>query len=134
MPPLSYRQNNLQIYYGYSVCVFCQKIKQWIIEKKTIIPVRKKRIHAQNGLQLLTTPHILIYIEEKNNLTISVLDDFRPGWSDIDLITLADRIISEAQAEKLLMLRQEMLQKELGPVVQRYADVLEQELKDRNIR
>ena len=134
MPLLSYRQNNLQIYYVYSVCVFCQKIKQCIIEKKTIIPVRKKRIHAQNGLQLLTTPHILIYIEEKINLTISVLDDFRPGWSDIDLITLTDRIISEAQAEKLLMLRQEMLLKELGPIVQRYADVLEQELKDRNIR
>ena len=40
-----------------------------------------------------------------------VMDDYRPGWSDIDIIVLTDRPISETQANKLLMLRQEMLQK-----------------------
>ena len=39
----------------------------------------------------------------------TVLDDYRPGWSDIDFIALADGEISVQLAEKLLMLRQEML-------------------------
>ena len=41
-----------------------------------------------------------------------VLDDFKPGWSDIDFIALTDGEISGRQAEKLLMLRQEMLKDE----------------------
>ena len=38
-----------------------------------------------------------------------VLDDFQQGWSDIDFVTLIDGPVSESQAEKLLMLRQDML-------------------------
>ena len=41
-----------------------------------------------------------------------VLDDFRLGWSDIDFVLLANEPISENQAEKLLMLRQNMLKEE----------------------
>ncbi len=41
-----------------------------------------------------------------------VLDDFRPGWSDIDLVVLVNGPITEEQAERLLMLRQDMLEKE----------------------
>ena len=37
-----------------------------------------------------------------------VLDDFRPGWSDIDMIVLTDGRIAENQARELLMLRQDM--------------------------
>ncbi len=37
-----------------------------------------------------------------------VLNDFQPGWSDIDFVALVDGPISESQAEKLLMLRQDM--------------------------
>lgn len=43
-----------------------------------------------------------------------VLDDFRLGWSDIDFIALTNGTISESQAERLLMLRQDMLKKEPG--------------------
>ena len=43
-----------------------------------------------------------------------VLDDFRPGWSDIDFVALTGGPVSESQAEQLLMLRQEMLEKEPG--------------------
>ncbi|MBO4915744.1 MAG: nucleotidyltransferase domain-containing protein [Oscillospiraceae bacterium] len=43
-----------------------------------------------------------------------VMDDFRMGWSDIDFIALTDGRISEDRAEKLLTLRQEMLEKEPG--------------------
>ena len=38
-----------------------------------------------------------------------VLDDFQQGWSDIDFVALIDGPVSESQAEKLLMLRQDML-------------------------
>ncbi len=37
------------------------------------------------------------------------LDDFKLGWSDVDILTLTKLQITEAQAEKLLCLRQEML-------------------------
>ena len=43
-----------------------------------------------------------------------VMDDFRPGWSDIDFVALARGTLSESQAERLLMLRQEMLGREPG--------------------
>jgi predicted nucleotidyltransferase len=35
-----------------------------------------------------------------------VLDDFQPGWSDIDLLVLTDGPISDVLAEKLVTLRQ----------------------------
>ena len=41
-----------------------------------------------------------------------VLDDFKLGWSDIDLLVLTKNQIDNEKAEKLLKLRQELLQKE----------------------
>ncbi len=41
-----------------------------------------------------------------------VLDDFRPGWSDIDLLVLAGGPITEEQARQLVRLRQTMLESE----------------------
>ena len=43
-----------------------------------------------------------------------VMDDFRRGWSDIDFVALTRGEISETQAEQLLMLRQQMLEKDPG--------------------
>ena len=43
----------------------------------------------------------------------SVLNDFRLGWSDIDILVLTDKQITERQAQKLVGLRQTMLEK--GP-------------------
>ena len=43
-----------------------------------------------------------------------VMDDFRPGWSDIDFVALTRGEISETRAEQLLTLRQQMLDKEPG--------------------
>lgn len=40
-----------------------------------------------------------------------VLNDFRPGWSDIDLIALTKEPIAEAQADSLLMLRQKLAER-----------------------
>ena len=44
----------------------------------------------------------------------SVLNDFRLGWSDIDILVLTDKQITEEQAKKLVGLRQVMLEKEPG--------------------
>ena len=44
----------------------------------------------------------------------SALADFRLGWSDIDILVLTDKQITEKQAQKLVDLRQEMLEKEPG--------------------
>lgn len=40
------------------------------------------------------------------------MDDFRPGWSDIDFVALTDNPIKEEQAERLLLLRQDCLRNE----------------------
>ena len=42
----------------------------------------------------------------------SVLNDFRLGWSDIDILVLTDKQITEEQAQKLVGLRQALLEKE----------------------
>lgn len=42
------------------------------------------------------------------------LGDFRLGWSDIDILVLTDKQITEEQAKKLVDLRQVMLEKEPG--------------------
>ena len=43
-----------------------------------------------------------------------VMDAFRPGWSDIDFAALTNGLVSESQAEQLVTLRQQMLEKEPG--------------------
>ncbi|MCH5198504.1 MAG: NUDIX domain-containing protein [Oscillospiraceae bacterium] len=42
----------------------------------------------------------------------AVLNDFRLGWSDIDILVLTEKQISAEQAEKLLYMRQVLSQKE----------------------
>lgn len=44
----------------------------------------------------------------------SVLNDFRLGWSDIDILVLTDKQITEEQAKTLVGLRQAMLAKDPG--------------------
>ena len=41
-----------------------------------------------------------------------VLNDYRPGWSDIDLLVLTGKQITEDQAQQLVGLRQAMLEPE----------------------
>ena len=43
-----------------------------------------------------------------------VLDDFRPGWSDIDILVLSGKPITEHQAQQIVGLRQVMLGAEPG--------------------
>ena len=44
----------------------------------------------------------------------SALNDFRLGWSDIDILVLTEKQITEKQAQMLVRLRQAMLEKEPG--------------------
>lgn len=41
-----------------------------------------------------------------------VLNDFRLGWSDIDILVLTQKPIAQTQAQELVMLRQKLLEKE----------------------
>lgn len=45
-----------------------------------------------------------------------VMNDFQPGWSDIDLLCFTDCPIPEPQAEALLMLRQTMVNETNNPL------------------
>ena len=64
-------------------------------------------VHEISGILSDCEPSIFLYGS-------SVLDDFKLGWSDIDILVLTGRQISEAQALKLVKLRQTMLENEPG--------------------
>ena len=66
-----------------------------------------KMTHEINSILSDCEPSIYLYGS-------SVLNDFRLGWSDIDILVLTNRQISEEQAQKLVNLRQTMLEKEPG--------------------
>ncbi|MCM1188149.1 MAG: DUF4111 domain-containing protein [bacterium] len=64
-----------------------------------------KLTHEISGILSDCKPSVYLYGS-------SVLDDFRLGWSDIDILVLTDRQISEEQAQRLVKLRQTMLKAE----------------------
>lgn len=45
---------------------------------------------------------------------LSCLDDFRPGWSDIDILVLTESAITEEQAGAVLHLCRKLLSEEPG--------------------
>lgn len=69
----------------------------------------------KNAIQIMTLR--IAEILKSNNPSVylygsAVLDDFQFGWSDIDILVLTERKISEAQAQELVKLRQTMLAKQ----------------------
>lgn len=69
----------------------------------------------ENAIQRMTNEIVRIMDGELCGVWLYgsvVLDDFRLGWSDIDFVALSRGGISEAQAEKLLFLRQELKKEE----------------------
>ena len=62
-------------------------------------------VRAISNILADCTPSIYLYGS-------SVLDDFKLGWSDIDILVLTEQQMSQAQAEKLVGLRQAMLETE----------------------
>ena len=63
--------------------------------------------HRISGILRDCRPSICLYGS-------SVLNDFRLGWSDIDILVLTEEQISGEQAQRLVGLRQEMLEEEAG--------------------
>lgn len=66
-----------------------------------------RMVHEISNILLDCNPSIYLYGS-------SVLDDFRLGWSDIDILVLSDKQMSEEQSHKLVKLRQTMLERESG--------------------
>lgn len=59
----------------------------------------------------------LMSILENNIIAIYIygsvgMDDFKFGWSDIDILCLTDKMITDEQAERLVVLRQTLLERE----------------------
>ena len=73
-------------------------------EKKRQFAIDNK-VREISGILTDCSPSIYLYGS-------SVLNDFRLGWSDIDILVLTEKTISEEQAELLVNLRQAMLEKE----------------------
>ena len=83
--------------------------------------IREKRLHPsaddrlQESIQTVRDTIAAILAENAPSVYLYgsiVLDDFRLGWSDIDILVLTEKQISPAQAERLVRLRQELTARE----------------------
>lgn len=66
-----------------------------------------KMVHEISDILQGSGPSIYLYGS-------CVLNDFKLGWSDIDILVLTDKQITEDQTQKLVGLRQAMLEREPG--------------------
>ncbi len=76
-------------------------------EKKERAMAIHKMVGRISGILQGCTPSVYLYGS-------SVLNDFRLGWSDIDILVLTGKQMSEEQAQRLVGLRGEMLEEEPG--------------------
>lgn len=67
----------------------------------------RRMVSAISGILADNQPSIYLYGS-------SVLDDFRLGWSDIDILVLTQKRISQEQAQELVTLRQKLPESEPG--------------------
>ena len=88
-------------------------------------PNQKYVLHPLNSERQLRQVSINKMVREINSILSdcepsiymygsSALNDFRLGWSDIDILVLTEKQITEKQAQKLVGLRQAMLEREPG--------------------
>ncbi len=70
-------------------------------ERKNRQTAINRMVRAVSEILSDAVPSIYIYGS-------AAMDDFRLGWSDIDIFVLAEKAISEGQAERLLYLRQDL--------------------------
>lgn len=86
-------------------------------QKYILHPAGSERYERQKAINKMTYEINSILSDCERSIYLygsSVLDDFRLGWSDIDILVLTNKQISEEQAQKLVKLRQTMLEKEPG--------------------
>ena len=80
-------------------------------------PEGAERKERQLSVNRMTREIARILSENKPSVYLygfSCLNDFRPGWSDLDLLVLTESRITDEQARELLYLRQALLSKEPG--------------------
>ena len=69
------------------------------------------------AIQIMTNEIVFVLADNKPDIYLFgsvALDDFKLGWSDIDIVVLTEREISEQQADILVELRQSMLERYPG--------------------
>ena len=69
------------------------------------------------AIQIMTNEIVLILSDSRPNVYLFgsvVLDDFKLGWSDIDILVLTEREISDKQADVLVGIRQNLLERYPG--------------------
>ncbi len=77
--------------------------------------ITKEQYFRQKAIRRMTAEISGILADNQPSVYLygsSVLGDFRLGWSDIDILVLTQKRITSSQAEKLVALRQELLEKE----------------------
>lgn len=75
------------------------------------LAISREQYFRQKAIRTMASAISEILIENQPSIYLygsCVLNDFRLGWSDIDILVLTQKRISQAQAEKLVMLRQEL--------------------------
>lgn len=84
-------------------------------QKYVLHPVGAERKNRQLAINIMVREISSILSDCEPSIYLygsSVLNDYRLGWSDIDILVLTEKQISEKQAKKLVLLRQAMLIKE----------------------
>lgn len=84
-------------------------------QKYILHPIGSERCERQKAINKMVCEIVDVLSECEPSIYLygsSVLDDFRLGWSDIDILVLTEGSISDEQAKRLVSLRQTMLEKE----------------------
>ncbi|GEM_PF-156179 len=77
--------------------------------------ITREQYFRQKAMRKMTAAINEILADDRPSIYLygsSVLNDFRLGWSDIDILALTQKPISFSQAEKLVGLRQKLLEEE----------------------
>ncbi|MDE5992104.1 MAG: nucleotidyltransferase domain-containing protein, partial [Oscillospiraceae bacterium] len=74
---------------------------------------KKEPYFRQKAVRSMTSAISEILADNQPSIYLygsSVLNDFRLGWSDIDILVLTQKRISQEQAQELVTLRQKLLE------------------------
>ena len=77
--------------------------------------ITREQYFRQKAIRSMTSAISKILIDNQPTIYLygsSVLDDFRLGWSDIDILVLIQERIAQLQAQELITLRQTLLENE----------------------
>lgn len=81
------------------------------------LSITKEQYFRQKAIDSMTSAISKVLADNQPSIYLygsSVLNDFRLGWSDIDILVLTQKRISQPQAQELVMLRQKLLENEVG--------------------